>query len=547
MAHRNPVVRFAERCQHRILAGRRYDYVLLVAMAFLPWMFAMTDGTFSKRPADAPVAASCATQVAAPRPAACQSTRVSPCPSVCLTTCPASCTNAPPKVAAVPPPKPTKFPSYTCIGSKDCGCNGVQPSGWTGYLQRKNWSWLIFELPLALLALRYSANRLFLAGLRKKRVRQIIVIPDLIQPPSQVNTREKLLAAAMDWKNFGFALLVDLVLHGIDLRDTVSIYVHAALKFWPWLGSLKLIPYHWYISRFVWMSEWDWTSYFLAAPSKRNLLRNLALVLVAYPSQFLMVLFAMTLLIILFRHNLYFLKSIYTRSRRGRNDPADFIALDFDDPERRMGMGPLGTLFNAQMIVLIVAGALTLTSRYLSARLGPVKDYIRTLDYGEFINPPKVLLGPPYSGSELFPDPGQKLFAIVWLIMFAAVMMPALAKCLPLRPWGFREPGVLAFLREFVPPNRWKKANRTDEEVTALAQSFACQSFWPVGDASAQALSVLCFFIFAIMIVPMPPATVKQDLYLLEMLVVCYTISQSLFWILRYVLAIVDKRLISKA
>ncbi len=526
MACRNSLVRFAEGCQQRILVGRFYDYAILAVLAFLPWSVAKIGGTFSKRPVALLVAASCATQAA--------------------TSYPASCTNEPPNDQAMSPSKQTIFPSYVCVGSQKCGCNVIQPSGWSGYIQRKNWSWLVFELPLALLALRYSANRLFLAGNSKKGEQKFMVIPDLIDPPSKVNTREKLLAAAMDWKNFSFALVVDILLHVFDLQDTVSVYAHAALNFWPWLRALKWIPYHWYLKRHVWMSEWDWASYFLAAPNKRNFLKNLMLVLVAYPSQFLMVLFAMSLLVILFRHNLYFLESIYVRSRRGKNDPADFIVLNFDDPERRMGLGSLGTRFNAQMVVLMIAGALTLASRHFTANLVPVQSYIRTIDYGEFINPPKVLLGPPYQGNDLFPDSGQKLFSLMWLTMFAVVMMPAWAKCLPLRPWGYREPGVMAFLREFVPQSRWKDEKRTDAEVTALAQSFACQSFWPVGDASAQALSILCFFMFAIMLVPLPPVTVKQDLYLLEVLVVCYTVSQSLFWIFGYVLAIVDKRLISK-
>ena len=101
----------------------------------------------------------------------------------------------------------------------------------------------------------------------------------------------------------------------------------------------------------------------------------------------------------------------------------------------------------------------------------------------------------------------------------------------------------MEFLRQFMPPGTAFDQVSTEEQVSDVAKRFACQSFWPVGDASAGALSIFSFFLFGLMIVPILPGTPGQMIYLAEIFLLSYTISKSLFWILGYILSIVDKRL----
>jgi len=536
----------ATRVQEHLLVGSCYDYLFLALLAFLPWAVAAENNILR-------------TQTTA---------------TVMVN----------PHIACI------------AISENDKECSPDKTASIDGYIHRKNWTFLTFELPIALLILRRSASRLFHLPfhmpkwiLRHLRIRPF-TIPDLISK-GPVNKRKQFRKIALERKNFAIAVSMDILIHCIDMRDAISIYMKMS-PVWSRIAPVahvirwRLSSLHWYgcaynhavhnhlthrIAYFFFspvpISPWDWEFYFLSQPLSAGYTHywgNLLLIITAYCCQFLIVLFAMSLLVILVRHNRYFLKSIFVRSRRNGRAAKDSIVLEFDDPNRRLGLGKLAPQFNLQILLLILAALLTLMSRYNNSDTSNITEYLsgsnaigsspgqscssnpKGLAIGDFVNPVKVLLGAPYHVKDLFPNDSQKLFPIAWLGMFLIVMMPAMAKCLPLYHSKKRKAGIIGFLSEFLPPEQSLPNPATDGQITALAQRFACQSFWPVGDASAEALSIVCFFFFAVMVVPIKPTTIPQNLYLGEVLVVAYTLSKSLFWILGYVLSIVDQRLVSR-
>jgi hypothetical protein len=507
------------RCQRRLLQGSRYDYLYVALLALLPYVIAHFLGIFRSHNIDSH--------------------------QICSASAAADC------ISIVASDNP-----YWCFG----------------YFRRYNWSSLVILVPATLWVLRNSADRLFAltkVSARKDQERNL-VIPDLI-PHKQSHLFADFRRAVLGRSNLATALAIDLVIHIIDMKEIVFIYLGWLPHVWPWLAPLTqhvnrfrqwspdVVPWKLYllhllqslcnslphtISSPIYQDEWDWSLWFLHDPAHHaTFFGNIALVAVAYSSQFLIVLFAISLMTLLIRHNLYFLKAIYLRSGAPPNRAEDFIVLDFSDPDHRLGLGKISSQFNYQIKLLVIAALITLFSRRINAHLTSVTSNINKAKIGDLINPLTTLLAPPYNWQQIFPTPGQKIFPIVWLMMFFIVMIPSFAKCLPLVRCRRIDMGVMEFLRQFMPPGTAYDQVSTEEQVSEVAKRFACQSFWPVGDASAEALSIFSFFLFGLMMVPILPTTAGQAIYLAEIFLLAYTISKSLFWILGYVLSIVDKRL----
>jgi hypothetical protein len=337
--------------------------------------------------------------------------------------------------------------------------------------------------------------------------------------------------AAFDGRNLLTAVAIDLGIHLIDLHNIASFYWRAGLGTEN-LGKDSPV-------------NWDWTTRFLSDPSSHTLYRkNLLLILVAYPSQFLIVLFAISLIIILFRHNVFFLDAIFLRSKADGKDPTSFIVLDLDDKDERFGLSPLSGQFNSQIGLLSLTAGFTLISRWVNSDFKDLQSFITGIRFTGATEPLKLIPDILNHSGHAFLTAGQVMFPVAWLLMFLVVMLPASAKWLPLRYVERIDGGAAAFLRELLPPGNPDENMATNADVTRVAGKFACQPFWPVGNGRAEALSIGAFFVFFVLLAPIVPTTPWHFLYYGELLVVAFAISKVLFFFFRYRLYAFDRRLV---
>ena len=114
------------------------------------------------------------------------------------------------------------------------------------------------------------------------------------------------------------------------------------------------------------------------------------------------------------------------------------------------------------------------------------------------------LFGALFSGDP-FPDVGQWILAVSWLLFFLIVSMPALVKLLPFLTERRVQMELVPFLKCFLPDKElpWHGGEPTADQVDNLAHRFACNSFWPNGDWQAKVLFGFSFFVFLIILFPL--------------------------------------------
>jgi hypothetical protein len=406
----------------------------------------------------------------------------------------------------------------------------LKTSACVGYWHRANWTSLVVLLPLALLVVRWTANRLYPLG----------VWPELYRISSRVENREQaectIRDAAVDGRNLAVALLITLLIHIADLFVFVKYYFNS-------FRGLSLAP----------PPQWDWVLWYLNDSSNRSLMyKNAVLVFVAYSAQFLTVLLAIELITLLVRHNVVYLRLIYLRNRVHGRTSAEFIVLDFDSQDRSFGLRRLSAQFNLQILLLAVAGGFTLISRIVNSDTSKVLMFLGTQPDSPAKTAWALLVAVFSNAKALFPTYGQVMFLIGWLMMFAIVMLPARAKLLPLKVLPSTYDGAADYLLQFIPPGSaidlktqsLSKAGSVDE----TAAQFAKHSFWPVGDRNAQYVSLMAFLVFFFMLAPVFPVhaiNLGILLYYLSLLVVSYSCSRLLFWLFAYRLGAVDPRLVA--
>lgn len=395
-----------------------------------------------------------------------------------------------------------------------------------GYWHRLNWTTLVILLPAALLVVRWTANRLFPLGMWPDSYR--------ISDRPAIPQTESLATLALDGRNLVAALCVTVIIHLFDLSSIAYSY---------YLGKGAKRP-----------PNWDWALGYLARPDDTMLrYKNMLLVIVAYLSQFGLILLAAMLVVLLLRHNLFYLRLIYLRDRLPSQNVDQSIVLNFDDQDLRFGLLPLSDQFNTQIKLLAILGSFTLISRVVLANVTEFRDYLGTLaitDPGRILWETfgKILL----YRRVLFPNVGQILFPICWLLMFAVVMLPARAKLMPLKVQRGPRGGARNYLLQFLPAG-----SRIDLETDSLTKSgsvdetaklFARHSFWPVGDTTAQFLALIAFFVFFFSFAPVLPSRsviLGVVIYYVLLLVTSYVCSKFLFWLFEYRMRAVDPRLAS--
>ncbi len=279
--------------------------------------------------------------------------------------------------------------------------------------------------------------------------------------------------------------------------------------------------------------EKDWSVAYLSLKAKVGKWPNLGLNVGAYSVQFAVVFIGILSIILILQHNLFFLSRVYQRSRVKPGEEHSYIHIDLDDDERCFGFRPANDAFNVQVLALAIAGVFILTTRFANVGINP---------HG--------------SPTGLFPDAGQWLMVLTWLVALAIVSLPILIKLLPRMPSQGAEKAPVSlvdYLREFLSDEAWAIGKDTPpEEINAVAAMFAENAFWPAGNNRAWQLYFLSFWVFFIALVPDPRAIASFTDWPAWSKVAGWAVAGVLAWgatrllfaVLRGLLAYIDNRLV---
>jgi hypothetical protein len=222
-------------------------------------------------------------------------------------------------------------------------------------------------------------------------------------------------------------------------------------------------------------AELDWAIMFVGTNLPKW--QNLLLVMAAYPLQVFLVLILGVFAVLMTRHNVFFLRRVYQRSRIPAGEAANFITIDLDDVNRCFGFRVANRAFNVQIMLLAAIGAGLLVSRFLNVD----------------------------AATGLFRDPGQVGMAVGWLAGLVIATLPAWVKFLPWLPrkGRLRDTSIVAYLREFFPEDQWPYGDPPAAVVVStMSARFAQNAFWPTGNNRAARLFFLAFLALCFLIVP---------------------------------------------
>ncbi len=346
-----------------------------------------------------------------------------------------------------------------------------------GFFERPNWTAYPLMLPLALLLVRSTLRMMY--GESKAS--------PLSHTPAYVIIRDRVQVLVSDGRTLAFAMLGTLVVTIIDkLPDFMQITK----------GS-DVCP-----------TNFDW-SWYATVFDDLHWPGALVMHLVTTLEQFLIITLPIVLLINLIRFNGAYLHSIYMRSQSPNGFP-----LDLDDPDRRLGLGRLSTIFNTQLVAVGCVGVLLLVSRYanvdedamnelIDTVIAMVKDFPQTTGYLERI---WRLIG------FLYPNVAQVVSVLIWSALVYSAMRAASVKLLPLQHVSARD-GRVAFLREIVVEGSHYDAllsSGKKHDVDAVAEAFRGHDFWPSGDTRAGESLFFCTFVMLLLLFPITPASAKE-------------------------------------
>ena len=392
--------------------------------------------------------------------------------------------------------------------------NTVEVDGvvYVGWFDKYNfWPFVVVQ-PLGLWLLRTAF----------KRVAYVVpeTVPDKPPPlvllfrksPSRQHAYDLLRNWLTSPKIMAGTLLVSLCIQILDIRELFSVYQFG-------------IP--------VRAGEFDWSVMYQAGLVSKT--SNAWFCASAYLLQTLITILGLWGMAFLTAHNLFFLKSIYQRSRVKAGEEGDYITLDLDDVNRCFGFRVANDSFNTQVIALSIAGIIILMSRFANVT---AVDGLVSLD---------DLLGGSGIDITFFPDVGQVLLAVGWVIALFIITSPSLVKLAPRLPWlgAVSELSIDSYLREFLTDDQWPYGDSpTETEINYIAAKFANNGFWPTGDNRA---SHLFFFSFWVLLVILYPINTTDMLLFIPSVVllglIAYLLRTILLKILHSSLSYVDERL----
>ena len=387
--------------------------------------------------------------------------------------------------------------------------DGINYIGW---FDKYNFWPFVFVQPLALWLLRTAFTRVAYIAPE--------TVPD--KPPPLVllfrNTpsRQHAYDLLRDWlispKIMGGALLISLCIQVVDISELFQVYQFD-------------IP--------VRVGEFDWSVMYQAGILSKA--ANAWFCASAYILQSIITTLGIWGMAFLTAHNLFFLKSIYQRGRVTPGEEGNYITLDLDDVNRCFGFRVANDSFNTQVIALTLAGIIILMSRFANVA---ATEGLLTLD--------DILQGRPITMT-FFPDIGQALLAIGWVVALAIITSPALVKLSPRLPFlgALSDLSIDAYLREFLTDEQWPYSDKpTEKQINYMAAKFANNGFWPTGDNRASHLFFFSFWVLLLVLYPI----VSSDLRILVPSIlllggVAYLLRTILLKLLNGSLSYVDERL----
>ena len=438
--------------------------------------------------------------------------------------------------------------SYAIGAHMSFGADCVEPTAssvrFRGYWESINWMALVVMLPAALFVLRWMTDQV-LGVTRGRYPDSPVPLLSLLAEDARPAAGARLTGLALDGRNLLIVLVLAVLFHVIDMWSVMSVYVTDRL---PTPGS-----------------DNDWSNFYLLADAcvkvcgsapceampRIDKTTNLLFMLTAYLSQILIFTIGTMAVVLFLRHNILYLRLIYQRSTADGGGQGARIVLDFDDSSRSFGLRPLHTTFNLQIVCLVIAGAFVLVSRFahiagaadqeMQAFLTGLESLVKDFS---FVRMEAMNL----DVSALFPTWGQVLMSLVWFAGFLVALLPSMAKYKPFLSRRVRRDGmsIVSYLREFIPPQDEAGRNplTTDEEVSEVAAKFARSSFWPSGDEFAKMVFYFVFFVLIMVIFPVGLGELMGFWSVLLIAAIAVVASHLMLRILRFALALVDRRLV---
>lgn len=438
----------------------------------------------------------------------------------------------------------TAFAAFPIALSMMIGAHTAS-DGFIGYWARVNWMTLAVILPIATFALRWLATRIGPISSSALPSSPPPVIELIKSDAGKEKAYAALRRALLAPNNLLIALIITLLIHVADMAQLGGVYLSGASSLCTSTSTVdgcameiqgpenikESGPLRWLEVSFAGANfavEKDWSVAYLSSERKVGKWPNLALNVSAYSVQFAVVLIGILCIILMLRHNLFFLSRIYQRRRVKPGEESSYIHINLDDDDACFGFRPANDAFNVQVLMLAFAAVFILATRF--ANVGP--------------------------GTGLFPDVGQWLVVLAWLGALAIVSLPIMVKLLPRTPSRGAElvpVSLVGYLREFLSDQAWAIGNDTPpEEINAVAARFAENAFWPTGNNRAWQLYFLSFWVFFIALVPRVTAIVDYDTSYVWLDVVGWAVAGGLAWgatwllfrFLRALLTYIDQRLV---
>lgn len=391
----------------------------------------------------------------------------------------------------------------------------------SGYLNAPNWWSLALLLPATLYGLRWLTHKSCPVSSGWPPEHEPPIIRLIKEPQSKPVVYAALRRSILARSNLFVVLALVTMVTILDMRPVVMPYISNAAPE---------------------QIQKDWGSMYRISPDDKgnafpvSKAKNIALLVSAYTAQVAITFIGIMAIVVLLRHNLFFLDNVYQR-RRAVNKPAsELFQIDVKDVDRCFGFRCANDAFNSQVVALMLGGLAMLLSRYAhtvsEARLG-----------FSFSWPPKM---PELS----FPVAGQWLMAVAWICALLIVALPAMVKLLPRIPHkqsNTIRSSIEHYLSEFFPADKWPRNQSGNEEpLVDVALLFASNSFWPSGDNRARSLFFFSYWIFFVLLVP-PALSDPISLFasLLIFALLAYVATRATFKVMELLLGYVDQMLVT--
>lgn len=438
-----------------------------------------------------------------------------------------------------------------------------------GYHHRTNWMSFCVILPAVLFAFRWITSRIgWRSSSSHAECPPIVRLTQGYKTSSKTTKIEELTNVFKEnvfgTNSFAGATLVTILLSILDAR-VVGLAYRCAWMRSDWRAAE--------IEARCAIVEKGWSTMFLT--EEVSFYPNMLFVFVAYLVQACAILMGIWLLVIMCRHNCYFMKCIYRRTemekpRKDRNENGRArdaaIVLAVDDPETCFGFRPAFRAFNTQVTALLAGGLVMLVSRYLNvgaAHANAIENAIETLMEAPGNLGIIATLGQTDNTNLLPNDAGQWMLIIGWLVALTVVSMPGWVKYMPLWTLLRRRKGwsITGYLEELLPDDEldWKAKRRglpegslledpKLSEVNRTAARFSRNSFWPAGDERAKFLYFWAFFVLLVLLFPLvfdPERIPLHIAYWVFVTLLALLVAKVFFALLRRPIFYVDPRLVN--